>query len=284
MSNLTQEFSPSSEILHQVSESIFFHIQEDLESFDVFASLPSSTIWQSPIELASSWIERVAPDSWSYFQDNTSDDPILRREKIRFKRHILQSTANLLYELASNPSTLQRISTRLLVQEALVQQLPITDQDRIIAAEIHAGYKAWQQILWVFGTYDELRIMLKMSWMLYVGIDDIGNPVCNFNALWAYILGDEIPGVIMESGNMRRTNEDGSIDRQSAPVLITSTLITHEVLQRFTDIIGMDKEKQHTREIVLSQLNGIPTWKKRGPRWGRREKKMNFWLKPFWQR
>ncbi len=64
---------------------------------------------------------------------------------------------------------------------------------------------------------------------------------------------------------MRRTNEDGSIDRQSAPVLITSTLITHEVLQRFTDIIGMDKEKQHTREIVLSQLNGIPTWKKRGP-------------------
>ncbi len=44
-------------LLEQTYSIIQSHIENSLDSFDVFATLPSSTIWQSPIELAEKWIE-----------------------------------------------------------------------------------------------------------------------------------------------------------------------------------------------------------------------------------
>lgn len=68
----------------------------------------------------------------------------------------------------------------------------------------------------------------------------------------------------MESKNILSIDKKDATNVLCTPVNITSTYITNDVLQRFTYIMGMDKEKQHMRNIVLNQFNTIPAWKKRG--------------------
>lgn len=51
------------------------------DHFDVFTHILSSTIWQSPMELALKLIEELSPREWEILKDRTDDTLEVKREK-----------------------------------------------------------------------------------------------------------------------------------------------------------------------------------------------------------
>lgn len=53
----------------------------------------------------------------------------------------------------------------------MVEELPVNDQDRVIAAELATSFRTWQQILGTFSIYPELRELLQVSDPLQIVMD-----------------------------------------------------------------------------------------------------------------
>lgn len=158
-------------VIGQTCDIIKERLAESRARFDIFAFLPSSTIWQSPVELARTWIEGVAPEAWKYLQDLQSDTLAEKLIKYTFRKSLIESAAITISTLGRHPTTLQRMSTRLFIQQILVTHLPVHTQDRILATEFGTSLRTWQQILGIFSTHTELSSLLEKSTPLNITID-----------------------------------------------------------------------------------------------------------------
>jgi hypothetical protein len=76
--------------------------------------------------------------------------PEIERTKAHIRHFILEFASDNLYESTQNLSKWQQIKSELLVLHTLVHNLPIHDQDRIIAKEMGIPYRAWQQMMGFF--------------------------------------------------------------------------------------------------------------------------------------
>lgn len=169
--NISTHLPDQVRILEKTSGIIQVKLYESLNTFDVFVSLLSSTVWRSSMELARIWIEKVSPDDWRTYDIQAQDSSQLAIRKQEFQENILRNAAFLLYKFAKNPTIFQQLSTRLLVRESLIQDLSASDQDRILASELHTSFQTWQQILSVFALYEELEELLKISQPPHIKFD-----------------------------------------------------------------------------------------------------------------
>lgn len=128
--------------------TIFSKLQQSMAgSSDIIFSLVSSTVWQSPFELALLWIDRVAKEEWSNLADDPNDELNVRNIKLNIRRQLHFNIMALLSEIQVTPTIIQRATTRLLVREQLAVQLPTHDKDRVLASAIMLPYKRWKQAL-----------------------------------------------------------------------------------------------------------------------------------------
>jgi hypothetical protein len=53
----------------------------------------------------------------------------------------------------------------------MLDELPSTDQDRIIANELHTSFRIWQQILGTFVIHPELHELLDIAEPIQIVVD-----------------------------------------------------------------------------------------------------------------
>lgn len=128
--------------------AIFSKLQQSMGGgSDIIFGLVSSTVWQSPFELALLWIDRVAKEEWSNLADNPNDELNVRNIKLNIRRQLHFNIMALLSEMRVTPTIIQSITTRLLVREKLAVELPVHDKDRVLASALMIPYKRWKQVL-----------------------------------------------------------------------------------------------------------------------------------------
>jgi hypothetical protein len=255
------------ELIGQTCDIIKERLAESRARFDIFAFLPSSTVWQSPVELARTWIEGVAPEAWKYIQDLQSDTLAEKLVKYTFRRSLIESAAITISILGRHPTTLQRMSTRLFIQQILVTHLPVYIQDRILATEFGTSLRTWQQILGIFSTHTELSALLEKSTPFNITINTEWNPLC-------MLIHSEFHPSIDIPGVTHSTEQTIGMISQvwgSLAIWIKKIWIVHitqNALKRYDDILWMDDTKNTIRKYILESTQ-IPAWKRRGGWWNK---------------
>lgn len=267
MNTLEKHWEHIIEVISQTCDIIRERLTESCAQFDVFAHLPSSTIWQSPVELTKTWIEKVAPEAWKHIQDNQNDTLKEKIIKYTARRSLVSSAATAINTLGKNPTTLQRMSTRLLIQQILVTHLPVYTQDRILATEFGTSLRTWQQILGIFSTHKELSTLLEKSAPFNITIDTEWNPLC-------MLIHSEFHPSINIPGVTHSTEQTiGALaqiwDRVAIWIQkIWIVHITQNALNRYDNILWMEDAKSVIRKSILESTQ-IPAWKRRGGGWNK---------------
>ncbi|HBB27446.1 TPA: hypothetical protein DCZ36_03045 [Candidatus Gracilibacteria bacterium] len=265
--NTEIEMRRSSLHIIESGNQIIRQLQESSRGFETFFSLLSHTVWQSPLELAEAWIYLVAKEDYMILLQ-PDEDLEIQRAKSQIRTNIVNFVSEKIHIFYENPTFLQQLKSKFLVLHTLVQNLPITDQDRILAKHIGIPYRTWQNMLGLFSHYPEFLEVLKLeNTNLFEGIDDSGET--------GYILG--VPEV-----NQKQTDSIGSIvgiqieEQLSAEVDVTKDgrlmirtkktpafFITETVLRRYEKVIGMEQERSEIRTAMRGRLDDISVWKRR---------------------
>ncbi len=243
--------------------TIFSKLQQSMAgSSDIIFSLVSSTVWQSPFELALLWIDRVAKEEWSNLADDPNDELNVRNIKLNIRRQLHFNIMALLSEIQVTPTIIQRATTRLLVREQLAVQLPTHDKDRVLASAIMLPYKRWKQALWVLSHLD-LPDTIRIVDIPSLELDEKGEEVLNIHFRWKRMIDIEnIPWIIRKrrrSLSMLPTKNGIIVE----PVLINTIKISTTVMSRFEGIIAEKEKEAKIRGIMFAAYSWLPVWKKR---------------------
>ena len=196
------------------------------------------------------------------------EDGEIQRIKSQIRKNILGFVSEKIHIFYENPSYLQQIKSRFFVLHTLLQNIPVTDQDRILAKQIGVSYEIWQNMLGLFSHYPKFLEVLKLERTnLFEGIGDSGE--------MGYILGvpegtpeqvgdiGSIPNILVEE----QESIDLDMDSNGKFLLCTrktpAFFITESVLKRYERVIGMEKERSEIRSTLIGRFEDIPVWKKR---------------------
>lgn len=162
----TQDTLHVSQTLRDATDIIFEKFREMQRSeFDIFFQLLSTTIFQSPSELALTWIKKFVPEEWSLFQESPLDSMEIRELKYKFRANAVLIIYPHLSSLGNYPHLTQKMTTRLLVRKVLAQSLPVHDQDRFLALQHFVNYKVWKSLLVTLSQYNLISDEIQLSRM-----------------------------------------------------------------------------------------------------------------------
>lgn len=248
-------------------DEIFSKIQKSSKWFATFASLLSTNIWKSSLELAETWIELVAPDEYKELMrvDNESEVEAVKQD-MRWK--LIKIVSEGLNAFSRHPSMLQKMTTELLVLKTLVSDLPTHDQDRIIAKEAGLPYRVWQAIIWLLTHNSELLDLFQESrttigyWRDGQGKSIYTICVHGSNPDEINPLKEIIPGIEIEHALIPALefHENHLTIREE---ILSIIILSKNILQRFESIIWPEKEQAIVRSSINEKFGPIPTWKKR---------------------
>ncbi len=251
-----------------VSDNAFVHIanyiweklaQSYKKSFDIFFELVSSTVWQSPRELAKNWILYIAPNEWKLLQDLPHDTIDIRRKKESVRKWLLMEISLALGKIWMHPTFIQRISTRLLVRDILAYDLPTHDQDRVITAELMTTLKLWRSLLSMITIHDIASDEQPLTEMPFFSINEKGEDTTNITVEGHIEPLDSLP----ELSITHAVGEKSLIDWTTIRIDVSRILVSQDILRRHEDMISPPKKEYKIRSATITGLGGIPVFKKR---------------------
>lgn len=153
------------EKIHSIGETgeiIIQNLADNTHGFKTFVELLSTTTWQSHRELTEVWIQKVAKKEYTKILSE-NESPEIDEVRACAIDMISEYAFDTLYECTQNLSRWQQMKSKFLVRYTLSQDLPIRDQDRILAKEMGVSYETWQQMLGFFSHNMEFIDLLKLQ-------------------------------------------------------------------------------------------------------------------------
>lgn len=147
--DIDMEMLRSASYIMESKHRIIQQLQESAYGFETFFSLLSSTVWQSPLELAETWVYLVAKEDYMVLLEPVEDQEI-QKMKTQIRRMILSLVSEKIRIFQENLSFLEQMKSRFLVLHTLAHELPPADHDRIIAKQMGIPHGTWQRMLGLF--------------------------------------------------------------------------------------------------------------------------------------
>ena len=248
------------EIAHLIWRKLHISFQN---SHDIFFDNISTTIWQSPRELAINWMMRIAPTEWKSLQEMPNDAIEVRRNKEAIRRWLLSELYQVLGKMWMNPTFIQSMSTRLLVRNTIAYALPTNDQDRVITAELMTTFPLWRSLLSTITLHDiatDERPIIEMP-VFYT--NENGEVVCHITVEGHRDPIESLPGLSIGHDVVEKNVVNGWY-MHTTEHNISRILISQNILRRHNNIIDHSDKEYKIRSAVITGLGGIPIFKKKG--------------------
>jgi hypothetical protein len=245
------------------------------QSFDVFYAIVSTTVWRSPKELAEIWIDQVTPEAWKSLEEQPSDSVDVRRSKESVRNGLLSSVSMVLANIWSNPTFIQRLSTRVLIRNILAHDLPSHDQDRVIAAELMTTLRLWKSLQNTLTTHGIVSGDHPLLEMPLFEIDQNGGRSCMIKVKGPIKPIEALREItIIHGSNIHQELRSGIVEsREENTCLI---IFPEHVLTRHEALIDPKNQAQALRNSLINGFDGIPVFKK----WGHGNKPSK--IEPKW--
>lgn len=153
------------EKIHSIGETgdiIIQNLANNTHGFETFVELLSITTWRSHRELTDAWIWKVAGEEYAKLLSE-NESPEIDEIKAYAVDMVREYAFDALYECTQNLSRWQQLKSKFLVCHTLAHELPIRDQDCIIAQELGIPHESWQQMLGFFSHNMEFVDILRLQ-------------------------------------------------------------------------------------------------------------------------